>query len=374
MTEWTLQKRLQPSRRLRVLHTPLEVVRPTTDGSVATVTTSKRSTRDLLCRRYGFSVVQDPEPEPEPEVDADAWGAPSTHRIVSSGLAEHSPSDGLRVVLARDRLDTALAVLRAEHDPAILAASEPADGPVSVAVVLTVTRWGALEERAAELALEACASLGRDAHVVLVQNGDRDDVAATRAWRPTAGLGSSLRRRYIVNHGFSDACEAGRAAVRPGTRWILFTQADCGWDAVAVRRAVGLSTLLGEAWGSPPAVGPSGGALNPSDPPAVIERGANAGSTSGGPFCCDWLAGYWVLVDADAIDRVGGWDRGYFLYWEDPDLSLRLALGGTRAIAWPDLGVVHARSSTIRDLLTARDRERIRAASRERFAARWCRG
>jgi N-acetylglucosaminyl-diphospho-decaprenol L-rhamnosyltransferase len=56
----------------------------------------------------------------------------------------------------------------------------------------------------------------------------------------------------------------------------------------------------------------------------------------------DWLAGTCVLVRADAFREIGGFDEGFFLYWEDADLCLRLRERGGRIRYIPSAVVVHA--------------------------------
>jgi len=55
----------------------------------------------------------------------------------------------------------------------------------------------------------------------------------------------------------------------------------------------------------------------------------------------DWLSGACVLVRRRAFDEVGGFDEGYFLYWEDADLCRRLRGRGLHVRYVPSASAVH---------------------------------
>lgn len=46
------------------------------------------------------------------------------------------------------------------------------------------------------------------------------------------------------------------------------------------------------------------------------------------PESPDWIAGMFMLFDAQAFAQVGGFDKSYFLYYEDVDICARLHLTG----------------------------------------------
>jgi GT2 family glycosyltransferase len=55
----------------------------------------------------------------------------------------------------------------------------------------------------------------------------------------------------------------------------------------------------------------------------------------------DWLSGSCLLARKEALDAVGGFDEGFFLYEEDVDLCLRLRRAGWGVLFMPDAEVVH---------------------------------
>jgi len=53
------------------------------------------------------------------------------------------------------------------------------------------------------------------------------------------------------------------------------------------------------------------------------------------------VSGAFMLMPADAMRQVGGFDEQFFMYAEDIDLSLRFVEGGYRVRYWPGIDVVH---------------------------------
>jgi len=229
-----------------------------------------------------------------------------------------------------------------------------------VAIVMVVTGWTVADQQAVEAAVVVAKALGRSSYVILVQN-DPDCHEATRDWTPSSR--SHCRRVYARNDGFAAACNAGAAARRKTTRWLLFTQSDVSFTAQAVREAVAHSTAYAAV------VGPSGGILADGGK-AIQEVGANV-RHGGDARPVDFVTGYWLLMGVEEFAEVGGWWEGVFLYFEDPDLCLRLALMGVRSVVVPDLDVRHGRSATITPRFGPVSRRRIQAWSKSAFMDRW---
>lgn len=54
-----------------------------------------------------------------------------------------------------------------------------------------------------------------------------------------------------------------------------------------------------------------------------------------------WLSGSCVLVRRSAFEQIGGFDEGYFMYFEDVDLGYRLGRNGYRNVYEPAASAVH---------------------------------
>lgn len=65
----------------------------------------------------------------------------------------------------------------------------------------------------------------------------------------------------------------------------------------------------------------------------------------------DWVAGMFMLFRREVYDKLGGFDEGYFLYYEDVDLCARIRLQGYEVALCPDAKVIHhAQRSSHRNL------------------------
>ena len=60
------------------------------------------------------------------------------------------------------------------------------------------------------------------------------------------------------------------------------------------------------------------------------------------PLYPDWIAGMFMVFRADVFSAAGGFDEGYFLYYEDVDLCRRLHSKQLRAVLLPGVRATHA--------------------------------
>jgi GT2 family glycosyltransferase len=56
----------------------------------------------------------------------------------------------------------------------------------------------------------------------------------------------------------------------------------------------------------------------------------------------DWVTGAFMAMRREVFDRLGGFDEGFFLYWEDADFCRRAKDAGWRTLYDPAVAVVHA--------------------------------
>jgi len=55
----------------------------------------------------------------------------------------------------------------------------------------------------------------------------------------------------------------------------------------------------------------------------------------------DWVPGAFSIVRHSVLDRMGGFDEAFFLYYEEVDLCRRIKAGGYKVQYWADVVVVH---------------------------------
>lgn len=212
---------------------------------------------------------------------------------------------------------------------------------VSVSIVNTNSR---------ELLLACLESLaGSDAEIVVLDNASEDGSAdAVRERFPDVRLiAQDLRAGFGANHNTVIRATAGRYV------YVLnedTTAGDWGFDRIveyldAHPRVAALGPKLvypdgrrqDSAWRFPtPLVSALG----------VVTLGKLGIKQSRGdsPRPVDWVMGAAVVLRREALDEVGLFDEGFFLYSEEVDLQFRLRQAGWEVHYFPTVTVVHHES------------------------------
>jgi GT2 family glycosyltransferase len=55
----------------------------------------------------------------------------------------------------------------------------------------------------------------------------------------------------------------------------------------------------------------------------------------------DWVPGAYSIIRKDVLNRIGGFDQRFFLYYEEVDLCRRIRAAGYEIWYWPDVVTVH---------------------------------
>jgi len=224
-----------------------------------------------------------------------------------------------------------------------------------------------------------------DVEVVVVDTGSRDDTVATvRRERP------DVRVLELVNTGFARAANAGLRCTRAPV--VVVANADVRFEPGAVLRlAEALEADPGLAAVGPQVRYPDGtlqasarrrpgtvtavlhallGRVQPDNPWTRRYHARDLDPSV--PREVDWLSGCALALRRAAVDQVGGFDPGYFLYVEDVDLAERLRAAGWRLGYEPRARVIHrVGASTSRARLRAL---RHHARSLDRYMASRLRG
>jgi len=198
------------------------------------------------------------------------------------------------------------------------------------------------------------AATTRPLDVVLADNGSTDGAperaAATHPHARVLPTGGNI--------GYGPAANAGLADRRSG--WALVANPDIRFEPGAVDELLTVAARWPRAATVGPAIRTPDGQLYPSarDLPALStgvghallgwvwpanpwtaryrrEREAPRERTAG------WLSGSCFLVDLEAFHSVGGFDPGYFMYFEDVDLAARLGERGWLHVYAPTAVVEH---------------------------------
>ena len=215
-------------------------------------------------------------------------------------------------------------------------------------------------------ALQACldslrAQTGGAPEIVVVDNSSAID-GETR--RPAAGEDWQWLR-MPHNAGFAAACNAGARATTGDH--LLVVNGDVVLQPGAVGELLGALEADPQAAIAGPQIIDAAGEVElsarafPSILTGVLGRSSvatrllqRAGAAPSGvaaalarrPAVVDWISGACMLIRRDAYEQLGGFDEGYWMYWEDADLCLRQAQAGRHTRFVPSAVVHHATGSS----------------------------
>ncbi len=203
------------------------------------------------------------------------------------------------------------------------------------------------------LAAEPLASLP-DVHVVVVDNASRDDSVSMLTDLPVETM------ELVHNSGFAHGCNRGWTA--GSAPFVLFLNPDARLEATELRRLVGVLEREPSAGLVAPRIVDERGSTEFS-----IRRFPRLRSAYGQAFflqrlfpraswvdevirdptayeraaVVEWVSGACMLVRRDVLEKVGGWDEGFFLYCEDIDLCKRIREAGFDVRYEPSCVAVH---------------------------------
>jgi N-acetylglucosaminyl-diphospho-decaprenol L-rhamnosyltransferase len=219
--------------------------------------------------------------------------------------------------------------------------------------------------------VSVAAASGKPPVVVVVDNRPDDESRAAE----TAHLHGSRYVALPANPGYGGAINAGVATLPRSVRWVLISNP----DVVLTAGVIDVLVAVGESDDRIASVGPAvrnvDGTVYPSarrvpslrtgighalfvnlwdDNPWTRRYRHDADTVDTAEGAAEllkardagWLSGACLLVRRDVFDTVGGFDEGYFMYFEDVDLGYRLGKAGYRNRYEPSVAVTHVGGHT----------------------------
>jgi N-acetylglucosaminyl-diphospho-decaprenol L-rhamnosyltransferase len=190
--------------------------------------------------------------------------------------------------------------------------------------------------------------------VVLADNGSTDGAPE----RAAAGHANVEILRTGGNIGYGAAANAGLAGLTSG--YAVIANPDVRFEPGSIDELLAVARRWPRAATVGPAIMTPGGELYPSarDLPRLSTGAGHAllgWAWPANPWTAryrrereaprerpaGWLSGSCLLVDLGAFWSVGGFDPGYFMYFEDVDLAERLSRRGWLHVYAPSAVVVH---------------------------------
>ncbi|PZQ89683.1 MAG: dTDP-Rha--alpha-D-GlcNAc-pyrophosphate polyprenol alpha-3-L-rhamnosyltransferase [Leifsonia xyli] len=178
------------------------------------------------------------------------------------------------------------------------------------------------------------------------------------------GIAEAHGARYLPlpeNPGYGGAMNAGVRLLPASVQWILLSNPDIALDAGVLDGLLAYARQHPDAGSVGPRIRDPDGSTYPSAR-ALPSLRTGVGHAMLGPVWpgnpwtrayrndtdeaetvrdAGWLSGSCLLVRRDAYETIGGFDEGYFMYFEDVDLGKRLGEAGYRNVYQPSVAVTH---------------------------------
>jgi N-acetylglucosaminyl-diphospho-decaprenol L-rhamnosyltransferase len=214
---------------------------------------------------------------------------------------------------------------------------------------------------------------------VVIADNSPSDSAELRAL--AAEFHATLLRRPD-NPGYGAAVNAGIATLPPDAEFVLIANPDVQLGADAVPALLRSAAAHPNAGAFGPRILDEEGTVYPSARELPSLRAGIGHALFGtiwpsNPWSrsyrrpddvtereAGWLSGACMLVRVAAFRSVGGFDEGYFMYFEDVDLGARLAAAGWSSRYVPDAVVIHSGAHSTRRNMVAMASAHHRSAYR----------
>lgn len=155
-----------------------------------------------------------------------------------------------------------------------------------------------------------------------------------------------------TNEGFGAGMNLGAAqALSLGASTLVLLNPDAVLADGALEALTGAVRRGGRTIVAPTILKPDGTMWSPGLMVVDLENGRTRSARShaahgGGSEVLTWLSGACLALGAELWRELGGFDRDYFLYWEDVDLCVRATRADARLEVVDDAVVVHDEGAT----------------------------
>jgi GT2 family glycosyltransferase len=216
---------------------------------------------------------------------------------------------------------------------------------MSPRVAIVIVNWNGMRDT-----LECLASLQQDhfqeKQVIVVDNGSADESVSTiRAAFPEVTV-----LETSANLGFTGGNNVGiEYALKAGAEYVYLLNNDtvCAPDALSAlitaaeeEPGLGLLTPVIHYYDEPEEIWFGGSRIDLSLGVALHDN-SRVPTLVEQPREIPWASGCAMLLRAEVVKRLGGFDDRYFLIWEDVDLSMRVRQSGSRIGLVPAARIYH---------------------------------